>query len=558
MKLRKILSAVAACAVAASALSVSSFASVFDVSLTEGGNGGPAVYMFPSEETMGIELGDIDSVKFYTVSTTDYFKGIIGGNVNGTWTTTAEKEFDLSSGVTEVKDIPDYENDGNMQFQCWWMNPGSIEFTKVEMLDASGKVLYTDGAAAVEEVKAEPVTEKIAYTDGETASYTYKVGAGVKELKVKVALTGNVEWNDWCGAGVIVTDAKGNKTYYQWGGAQVTWGWDADGDKVDDSIGGAKGSTWLGTIGTDGGEIAIPVSDGATVEFYCLSWDSQPGVDQYTLTFDAPSAEDTKKDEEPAPTQTEEAPVDETSDEASDETYDETSDETSDEISDETSDETSDESFDVSSEEDGNVEDGNVEDGNDDSAWEEAVANASKDIADYLDTEASNKTLFLKYDDGKVGYVDAADIDITKITGVKFNVTFDELEVADEAVWIGGGIGANSNSTGWKQVEWGRNEKPIIADLENGTITWDNGESIFKADDTYAQLWVCSWGGSLTVDSVELLFAEDAASADNSSADNSSADDNKANPDTGVAGVAVAAGVVALAGAAVVVSRKRK
>ena len=35
-------------------------------------------------------------------------------------------------------------------------------------------------------------------------------------------------------------------------------------------------------------------------------------------------------------------------------------------------------------------------------------------------------------------------------------------------------------------------------------------------------------------------------------------DDTKGSPDTGVAGVAVAAGVVALAGAAVVVSRKRK
>ncbi len=52
------------------------------------------------------------------------------------------------------------------------------------------------------------------------------------------------------------------------------------------------------------------------------------------------------------------------------------------------------------------------------------------------------------------------------------------------------------------------------------------------------------------VDTAEAATAE--APADNA------ADANKGNPETGVAGVAVAAGVVALAGAAVVASRKRK
>ena len=52
------------------------------------------------------------------------------------------------------------------------------------------------------------------------------------------------------------------------------------------------------------------------------------------------------------------------------------------------------------------------------------------------------------------------------------------------------------------------------------------------------------------VDTAEVAITE--ASADNA------ADANKGNPETGVAGVAVAAGVVALAGAAVVASRKRK
>lgn len=57
------------------------------------------------------------------------------------------------------------------------------------------------------------------------------------------------------------------------------------------------------------------------------------------------------------------------------------------------------------------------------------------------------------------------------------------------------------------------------------------------------------------VETAEVATAE-AATAE-APADNA-ADANKGNPETGVAGVAVAAGVVALAGAAVVASRKRK
>lgn len=57
------------------------------------------------------------------------------------------------------------------------------------------------------------------------------------------------------------------------------------------------------------------------------------------------------------------------------------------------------------------------------------------------------------------------------------------------------------------------------------------------------------------VETAEAATAE-AATAE-APADNA-ADANKGNPETGVAGVAVAAGVVALAGAAVVASRKRK
>ncbi|MDE6746818.1 MAG: hypothetical protein K2J72_09295, partial [Oscillospiraceae bacterium] len=74
-----------------------------------------------------------------------------------------------------------------------------------------------------------------------------------------------------------------------------------------------------------------------------------------------------------------------------------------------------------------------------------------------------------------------AGVDQTTVYGVTFHVTFGSAE------WYGGGIGANSPSTGWKSIEWGTNSKEITADVENGTITWLSDAPVFKADDKYAQ-----------------------------------------------------------------------
>ncbi len=93
----------------------------------------------------------------------------------------------------------------------------------------------------------------------------------------------------------------------------------------------------------------------------------------------------------------------------------------------------------------------------------------------------------------------------TDVYGVTFHVEFKAEEVADEAAWIGGGIGANSNSTGWKSIEWGRADKEITCDLENGTITWLSTEPVFKADDAYAQFWLQTWGGTVTIKSADIL-----------------------------------------------------
>lgn len=135
-----------------------------------------------------------------------------------------------------------------------------------------------------------------------------------------------------------------------------------------------------------------------------------------------------------------------------------------------------------------------------------AVGASAVDIADYFEGSNEGATLYLVADDGKPQWAVDAGVDITTIYGVRFYATFDAAEVADETAWIGGGIGANSNSTGWKSIEWGRNSKAITADLENGTITWMNDAPIFQADDAYAHLWIQDWASKkASYDKVEVL-----------------------------------------------------
>lgn len=182
----------------------------------------------------------------------------------------------------------------------------------------------------------------------------------------------------------------------------------------------------------------------------------------------------------------------------------------------------------------------------------------------------SNNTVFVNADKAEdpTWAVDAG-VDQTTIYGVTYYVEFNADEVADEETWIGGGIGANSNSTGWKQAaEWGK-DKEIAPDFENGTVTWLSDEPIFAADDAYAQFWLQTWGGTVTVTGADILgeggtvlsTADSAAPAEDSAPAEEAAPAADGETDSGKTGnVAVAsiAGVMALAGVAAVVSRKRK
>ncbi|MBP5330666.1 MAG: hypothetical protein J6Y89_02315 [Lachnospiraceae bacterium] len=126
-----------------------------------------------------------------------------------------------------------------------------------------------------------------AYIDGQTPSYSYTVGSDVNVITANITFSpadGDAfSLNDWCGYGVTVNHVDGSKSYYQFGGAQVSWGWDADGDEKEDSY-GVNGGTWLGNADTETltATLGIPAEQGAVVDFIVTSWDSYAGK-QFTV-----------------------------------------------------------------------------------------------------------------------------------------------------------------------------------------------------------------------------------------------------------------------------------
>lgn len=124
------------------------------------------------------------------------------------------------------------------------------------------------------------------------------------------------------------------------------------------------------------------------------------------------------------------------------------------------------------------------------------------------ETHRTDATLYViseKPDQEKPSWITNSGYTIEDVYGVTYHVEFKAEEVADPATWIGGGMGPNSNSTGWKQIEWGRADKEVIADLENGTVTWLSDAPVFKTSDKYAQFWLQTWGGTVTVKSIDVL-----------------------------------------------------
>ena len=202
-----------------------------------------------------------------------------------------------------------------------------------------------------------------------------------------------------------------------------------------------------------------------------------------------------------------------------------------------------------------------------------------------------------KDDSGKLFYtMDAmADYDVTAIYGVTFDLTW-----TDGGQGCGGGVGFNSESTGWKSIEYGNegSDKALILDA-NGDFTYTSEKPIFAASDTFAQIWVMHWwGAEVTVENITVLGKDgkplakkgaddskgddtkkddtkkddtkkddtkkddtkkDDAKTDNTKKDDTKKDDTKKDAaKTGDVGVGLALAGLTIAGAAAFVTKKRK
>ncbi len=125
------------------------------------------------------------------------------------------------------------------------------------------------------------------------------------------------------------------------------------------------------------------------------------------------------------------------------------------------------------------------------------------------DSNASDGTLRLlteekNYKSEGIGLFTQGNLDITSVYGFKITFTAD----SDVNAGVGGGCGFNSQSTGWKSMEWGNKDagKELSVD-ENNVITYLSDSPVFKATDTYAQIWIQCWwqNADVTVESIQAL-----------------------------------------------------
>ncbi len=274
--------------------------------------------------------------------------GGIGANSNSTgwmqkeWGRT-EKEFiaDLENGtITMLLDAPIFAADDTycqLWLQTWG---GTVTVLGADLLGADGEVLAVDFGAADEEAAeedseedaadeeateeddaAEETEEDVAAISGDVAygkNFTVKVTSDVEKVVATATYAEDdgdaFNFNDWCGNGIIVTAEDGTKTYYQWGGKEVSWGWDADNDGTEDSVGGVNGETWVGSVTDRVATLEIPATKGSVIEFLALGWDTYEGT-QFTISF-AGDVEISEAPAAPVEDETEEAPVEDETEEA--------------------------------------------------------------------------------------------------------------------------------------------------------------------------------------------------------------------------------------------------
>ena len=131
-----------------------------------------------------------------------------------------------------------------------------------------------------------------------------------------------------------------------------------------------------------------------------------------------------------------------------------------------------------------------------------ALAASMMSLAAFADETATVKA---DLTGGTVSLIDEKDDDgvVTKtgvLTGTNVNVTVgaDSAAKIEAGDWIGGGLGYNSESTGWASTEWSFQEGAkdvtgVKADDGSYDFVLKGTDPVFADTDTFAQVWLQNW-----------------------------------------------------------------
>ena len=98
----------------------------------------------------------------------------------------------------------------------------------------------------------------------------------------------------------------------------------------------------------------------------------------------------------------------------------------------------------------------------------------------------------------KTGVLTGTNVELADVCGVDINVTVgaDSAAKIEAGDWIGGGLGYNSESTGWASTEWSFKEGAkdvtgVKADDGSYDFVLKGTDPVFADTDTFAQVWLC-------------------------------------------------------------------
>ena len=108
-----------------------------------------------------------------------------------------------------------------------------------------------------------------------------------------------------------------------------------------------------------------------------------------------------------------------------------------------------------------------------------------------------------KDDDGvvtKTGVLTGTNVKLSDVCGIDVNVTVgaDSAAKIEAGDWIGGGLGYNSESTGWASKEWSFQEgAKDVTGVKAADGSYDfvlkGTDPVFADTDTFAQVWLQNW-----------------------------------------------------------------